>query len=280
MPSWFKKVFSAGEGRAPEPAPAPVPVATATPAPVAPRPAPKPAAPQAFNFGDGRPKIRKVINAPIIVAEEERSSYSAEVRIKAQVDKDGRSCRFMLDRPVFEGLSAWFPEKHWTKNASPLAEKLFGVAGVATVLLHDTTITLSRAEANNRGWKDIATEAGALIRAHLKSGEPAITEAFRSGIPPETEVRRRIQTVLDLEINPGIASHSGVVTLERVEGNSVYLTMGGGCQGCAASSITLRQGIHTAFRRAVPEVGAIYDETDHKSGSNPYFKELPAGMMS
>ena len=119
-----------------------------------------------------------------------------------------------------------------------------------------------------------------MIRTHLKSGAPAITDAFRAGIPPEAEVRRRIQTVLDLEINPGIASHSGVVTLERVEGNSVYLTMGGGCQGCAASSITLRQGIHTAFRRAVPEVGAIYDETDHKSGSNPYFKELPAGMMA
>ena len=75
MPSWFKKVFSTGDGRAPEPAPAPVSAAQAAPAPVAPHPAPRPAAPQAFNFGDGRPKIRKVINAPIIVAEEERSSY-------------------------------------------------------------------------------------------------------------------------------------------------------------------------------------------------------------
>jgi Fe-S cluster biogenesis protein NfuA len=276
MPSWFKKVFSTGDGRAPEPAPAPVPATRPAPAP---RPAPRPAAPQAFDFGDGRPKIRKVISAPIIVPEEERSSYSPDVRIKAQVDKDGRTCRFMLDRPIFEGLSAWFPEKHWTKDASPLAEKLFGVAGVGTVLLHDTTITITRAEGNNRGWKELATEVGGVIRAQLKSGAPGVTDAFRAGIPPEAEIRRRIQTVLDLEINPGIASHSGVVTLERVEGNSVYLTMGGGCQGCAASSITLRQGIHTAFRRAVPEVGAIYDETDHKSGSNPYFKELPAGML-
>ena len=279
MPSWFKKVFSTGDGRAPEPAPAPAPAARPASSPAA-RPAPRPAAPQAFDFGDGRPKIRKILNAPIIVPDEERSSYSAEIRIKAQVDKDGRTCRFMLDRPVFEGLSAWFPDKRWTKDASPLAEKLFSVAGVATVLLHDTTITITRAEGNNRGWKEIATEIGGIIRAHLKSGAPAMTDAFRAGIPPETEVRRRIQTVLDLEINPGIASHSGIVTLERVVGNSVYLTMGGGCQGCAASSITLRQGIHTAFRRAVPEVGAIYDETDHKSGTNPYFKELPMGMMA
>jgi len=280
MPSWFKKVFSTGDGRAPEPAPAPAPVAKAVTAPAPPRPAPRPTGPQAFEFGDGRPKIRKVINAPIIVAEEERSSYSPGIRIKAQVDKDGRTCRFMLDRPVFEGLSAWFPEKHWTKDASPLAEKLFGVGGVGAVLLHDTTVIITRAEGNNRGWKEIATDVGGLVRSHLQSGESAVTDAFRAGIPPEAEIRRRIQQVLDLEINPGIASHSGVVTLERVAGNSVYLTMGGGCQGCAASSITLRQGIHTAFRRAVPEVGAIYDETDHKSGTNPYFKELPAGMMA
>lgn len=279
MPSWFKKVFSTGDGKAPEPpapappAPKPAPAATA-----APRPAPQPA-PHAFEFQDGRPKIRKVINAPVIVAEEERSSYSPDIKIKAQVDKDARTCRFMLDRPVFEGLSAWFPEKHWTKDASPLAEKLFGVDGVGAVLLHDTTITITRADGNNRGWKDIATEVGGIVRTHLKANEPVVSDAFRAGIPPEEEVRRKIQMVLDLEINPGIAAHSGVVTLERVQGNSVYLTMGGGCQGCAASSITLRQGIHTAFRRAVPEVGAIYDETDHKSGTNPYFKELPAGMM-
>ena len=142
MPSWFKKVFATGDGRAPEPVPAPTAAATTA----TPRPAPRPVAPKAFDFGDGRPKIRKILNAPIIVAEEERSSYSPDIRIKAQVDRDGRTCRFMLDRPVFEGLSAWFPEKHWTKDASPLAEKIFSVAGVATVLLHGTTVTITRAE--------------------------------------------------------------------------------------------------------------------------------------
>jgi Fe-S cluster biogenesis protein NfuA len=99
-------------------------------------------------------------------------------------------------------------------------------------------------------------------------------------MPEEEIIRRKIQTVLDLEVNPGIAAHSGIVSLERVEGNTVYITMGGGCQGCAASTITLRHGIHTAFRRAVPEIGAIYDETDHAAGVNPYFTKLPAGMSA
>src|SRR6185436_17605571 len=100
MPSWFKKVFSTGDGRAPEPEPKPAAAPAATVAAPQPRPAPPRPAPQAFEFGDGRPKIRKIVNAPVIVPEEERSSYSPDIRIKAQVDRDGRTCRFMLDRPV------------------------------------------------------------------------------------------------------------------------------------------------------------------------------------
>jgi len=87
-----------------------------------------------------------------------------------------------------------------------------------------------------------------------------------------------LQKVVDEQLNPGIAAHSGVITLNRVEGNTAYITMGGGCQGCAASTITLRNGIEGAFRDAVPEVGAILDETDHTAGTNPFFRELPAGM--
>jgi Fe-S cluster biogenesis protein NfuA len=54
--------------------------------------------------------------------------------------------------------------------------------------------------------------------------------------------------------------------------------MGGGCQGCAASSITLRQGVEQSFRAAVPHLGALLDETDHTAGANPFFTELPVGM--
>ena len=47
--------------------------------------------------------------------------------------------------------------------------------------------------------------------------------------------------------------------------------MGGGCQGCSAADVTLKSGIHRAFRDAVPRLGAIYDDTDHEAGTNPFF---------
>jgi Fe-S cluster biogenesis protein NfuA len=97
-------------------------------------------------------------------------------------------------------------------------------------------------------------------------------------MPSEEEIRDALQGVIDREINPGIASHSGVIKLNRVVGNTAYITMGGGCQGCAASKITLRSGVERSFRQAVPALGALLDETDHAAGVNPFFQELPSGM--
>ena len=82
----------------------------------------------------------------------------------------------------------------------------------------------------------------------------------------------RVKTVLDTEINPAIASHGGSITLVGVEGTEIYLEMGGGCQGCAMSRMTLRQGVERMVRQAVPEVTVIHDVTDHSSGENPFFE--------
>ena len=82
----------------------------------------------------------------------------------------------------------------------------------------------------------------------------------------------RVKSVLDAEINPAIASHGGSITLVGVEGTEIYLEMGGGCQGCAMSRMTLRQGVERMVRQAVPEVTVIHDVTDHASGENPFFE--------
>ena len=273
MPSWFKKAFS---NDAAKPPPRPEMASAAVSFQMPERPVA--VAPELPEDDGSRPQVRKLINAPVIVPEEDQSSWSEEIRIKARVDQDGSACMFMVDRPVLEGLSAWFPEKVWAKDVCPLAERLFEVKGVGSVMLHDTTVTVTHAKGSLSDWEDLAKEIGAAIREHLKTETPVIIDEFREGIPPEDEIRQKLQACLDIEINPGIAAHSGVITLERINGNTVYITMGGGCQGCAASTITLRHGIHTVFRRAVPQIGAICDETDHASGTNPYFKELPASM--
>ena len=89
---------------------------------------------------------------------------------------------------------------------------------------------------------------------------------------PTGPMADRINKVLEEQINPAIASHGGFIDLVEVDGTEVYLEMSGGCQGCAMSRMTLRQGVERMVRQAVPEITEIHDVTDHSSGENPYFE--------
>ncbi|MGH7389155.1 MAG: NifU family protein [Candidatus Rokuibacteriota bacterium] len=86
-----------------------------------------------------------------------------------------------------------------------------------------------------------------------------------------TELRTKIQEVIDTMVNPAVAGHGGFVELIDVQDTKVYLAMGGGCQGCGAADITLKAGIERLLKEEVPEISEVLDTTDHAAGANPYY---------
>lgn len=101
---------------------------------------------------------------------------------------------------------------------------------------------------------------------------PAKPDAAPARPRPTGEIADRVQNVLDDQVNPAIASHGGAINLYDVKDTEIFLEMTGGCQGCAMSRMTLRQGVERMIRQAVPEITAVHDITDHASGVNPYFE--------
>jgi Fe/S biogenesis protein NfuA len=85
-------------------------------------------------------------------------------------------------------------------------------------------------------------------------------------------VAEQVEQLLKEQINPALASHGGFAELKGVEGDKVYVTMGGGCQGCAVSAMTLRDGIARSIKEAIPEITEVIDTTDHDAGENPYYE--------
>lgn len=86
------------------------------------------------------------------------------------------------------------------------------------------------------------------------------------------DLANQVGQLIEHSINPALDSHGGYASLLGVDdSNAVYITMGGGCQGCAASAATLTQGIKRSVMQAIPEVTDVIDATDHSSGSNPYY---------
>jgi len=85
------------------------------------------------------------------------------------------------------------------------------------------------------------------------------------------DIAEKVEMLLAERINPALAAHGGVASLVGVEGEKVFVLMGGGCQGCSLSQATLTEGITKAILEAIPEVTEVIDATDHQLGENPYY---------
>ena len=190
-----------------------------------------------------------------------------EIKIQAEAKSD-QTCEFTVDQPVYAESSVFFANKKGAE-ASPLASKIFDIENIAGVMISDNVVTVTKT--GPQGWRDIAKEIGSVIRSHLETGAPAVSDAVKTDLLPDEEIRQKVQEVLNTEVNPAVASHGGVIELIDVKNNTVYIRMGGGCQGCGMASVTLRQGVETMLREKVPSLGEILDTTDHAAGRNPYY---------
>ena len=189
-----------------------------------------------------------------------------EIRIQGEPSASGETCKFIVDRPILEGSSAYFSGP--TGSAlSPLAAELLALPGVSSVLIAGETVTIDAAHPTD--WP--ALGIGNVIRKHMRTGAPLVEPTYFENLPAEGDLKWAISDLLNREINPAIAAHGGWVELIEIKKNNVYLRLGGGCQGCGAADVTLKQGIAKAIRGLAPLVGEILDTTDHASGRNPYY---------
>lgn len=88
----------------------------------------------------------------------------------------------------------------------------------------------------------------------------------------DSPLNERVDYYLQTEINPGLASHGGMVSLvDIVDDNVAVLRFGGGCQGCGQVDLTLKDGVERTLLERIPELTAVRDVTDHTNRENAYY---------
>jgi Fe-S cluster biogenesis protein NfuA len=192
----------------------------------------------------------------------------AQVRRRIRVQatpKDPETLRFILDAPVQGDATARYDD---AGADAPLARALFAISGVRRVEVSGTSIYVSSSAVD---WAAMKAPIARAIRDVLDNEALPLGEGSDKLKDEDTLLLDAVSDLLDREANPAIASHGGNVAVERVENGDVYLRMSGGCQGCVASSATLRQGIETMLRVALPAIREIIDLTDHDAGTNPFY---------
>ena len=91
-------------------------------------------------------------------------------------------------------------------------------------------------------------------------------------VDADSPIEDRINYLLYNEVNPSLAAHGGDVSLVEVtEDNIAILRFRGGCQGCSAVSITLKDGVEKTLVEQIPELAGVRDMTDHSDRSSAYY---------
>ena len=92
-------------------------------------------------------------------------------------------------------------------------------------------------------------------------------------ISKDASIEDKINYILYSEINPGLASHGGEVSLiEVINEETAILQFGGGCQGCGMVDLTLKDGVEKTLLEQVEGLKSVKDVTDHSYRENAYYK--------
>ncbi len=195
-----------------------------------------------------------------------------ELSVTGEFMPDPNRCKFMVNRPILEEWTVLFKSPD-DSMGSPVADALFAVEGITQVRISRNTITLTKNVTTP--WPEMAKDILPAIKQALLSDQPPVSEAALEAVQaaPADGMADAIEQLLAQHINPALAMHGGYVALVKVDDRDVYIEMGGGCQGCAASKMTMKHGVENAIREVCPQVREVFDVTDHTAGANPFYSK-------
>ena len=87
----------------------------------------------------------------------------------------------------------------------------------------------------------------------------------------DEEVVAEIENLIEIQIQPSVAMHGGVVTLHSYEEGVATMFMSGACSGCGSSTQTLKMGIENLLSYHIPEVKSVEGVDDEQSEVAPYY---------
>ena len=181
--------------------------------------------------------------------------------IQTEATPNPATLKFLPGRPVLPEGTLDMPDASEAAQ-SPLAERLFGIDGVAGVFLGSDFITVTKRDAE---WPQIKPAILGAIMEHFMSGAPILNEAAGdagaagSGAAEffdaaDAETVATIKQLIETRVRPAVANDGGDITFRGFRDGVVFLNMKGSCSGCPSSTATLKHGIQNLLRHYLPDV--------------------------
>jgi Fe-S cluster biogenesis protein NfuA len=177
--------------------------------------------------------------------------------IQTESTPNPATLKFLPGLAVLEMGTADFPTAEAAQK-SPLARRIFAVAGVSGVFFGSDFVTVTKAE--GVAWEHIKPAILGAIMEHFQSGAPVLegeggaTGGHAEHAGEDAAIVGQIKTLLDTRVRPAVAQDGGDITFHGFDRGVVYLHMQGACAGCPSSTLTLKMGIENLLRHYIPEV--------------------------
>lgn len=173
--------------------------------------------------------------------------------IQTEQTPNPATLKFLPGRVVMESGTADFPSSE-SATRSPLAERLFGIDGVAGVFFGSDFVTVTKR--HDQDWHVLKPAILGVIMEHFTAGRPILNAAAADAQSAEEddEVVAQIKELIETRVRPAVAQDGGDIIFRGFEDGIVYLHMQGSCSGCPSSTATLKAGIENMLRHYVPEV--------------------------
>ncbi|AKU92799.1 NifU family protein [Vulgatibacter incomptus] len=174
--------------------------------------------------------------------------------IRLEFTPNPNTLKYVLARQLLPRGTANFLNKQ-AAETSPLAHRLFDVAGVEAVMVGPTFVTVTMTSDADAALLNDGVHTA--LHAHLDSGEHPVdpsSMATSAGGSDDDPVVAKIRAIIEDEVRPAVAMDGGDITFERFQDGVVYVYMMGSCSSCPSSTATLKMGIESRLREEIPEV--------------------------
>jgi Fe-S cluster biogenesis protein NfuA len=181
--------------------------------------------------------------------------------IQTEATPNPATLKFLPGRPVLENGTLDLRDSEQAAQ-SPLAEKLFGIAGVSGVFFGSDFITITK---NDGEWQQLKPMILGAIMEHFMSGAPLLAAESTAGQSDgdeffdeaDAETVATIKELIETRVRPAVANDGGDITFRGFKDGVVYLNMKGACSGCPSSTATLRHGIQNLLRHYIPDITEV-----------------------
>ncbi len=180
--------------------------------------------------------------------------------IQTEATPNPATLKFLPGRAVLEGGTLDLRDGEQAAQ-SPLAERLFGIAGVSGVFFGSDFITVTKSSGD---WPQLKPMILGAIMEHYLSGAPLLASSGTAQTAGEeffdaadAETVATIKELIETRVRPAVANDGGDITFKGFKDGVVYLNMKGACSGCPSSTATLRHGIQNLLRHFIPDVTEV-----------------------